>query len=400
MNRVKYKSPSIVVMDSYDEKMSAWKISKPQLLHDDEKIKEKVESMDLPLNGLASYVFHINSSIMFRDLIFTLRPAAMWAKSNRISNIDYDNMFISGEYDIDVRDRNIDIEQLSEVIDSIANGEEQELAKKMLPMSCNTEFVISIDDRTLVAFLKTLMTHSIDVYNIYGKLFLSALGVDSSYIKNRHCGDIFDKLSISKLEFDSVNKVEFALDSIASVHKVSSNLMAQFIRQHYSTVKNQLFNIVKDTSIYDLYSTCNEDIIVAMYANRKSFDRTISVRTCWFAQFDDDDNSSWSYILSPFIIDKTPSEFASILPCRGDGKNCKIREDMMAKIELRDNLYPCPILIEDPALVKKRKLRYSSNSIVSKKWADMVISGEISNNVNNDLRVEYESNLLKIRGDE
>ncbi len=54
------------------------------------------------MNGFAQYVFHVNSSVLFRDIMFTVRPIVVWAKSNRTTPINNENMFISGEYQSDL----------------------------------------------------------------------------------------------------------------------------------------------------------------------------------------------------------------------------------------------------------------------------------------------------------
>jgi len=394
---IKYKDPSVVLINSYDEKKKAWLISRPHLDHADlDKDIGMIESMDLPINGFASYVLHFNSSLLFRDLIFSIRPVVIWAKSNRTTPINENNMFLSGEYNINKRhESNRDIDSLNFAFNLIKQGNPQDFAKKKLPMSCNTEFTISIDDRTLVAFIKLLKYHNKELYEIYGKRILNVIGKEYDYIDNRHSVDIYEKLAISQEEYENIDSSFNVLDSIISVHKVSGNLMSQFIRQHYSVIKNELFNIVNSKSLFDIYLNCDDDIVVAAYSNKHSIKKLISTRTCWFAQFDQSDNSSWSYILKPFIEKMSSKDFLDQLPCNGLPNNCKIKADMIPRIDLKEVNLPCPILIENPILIKRRGVKYSSESEVFKKWTNLLNKHSIKDNKFNELRIEYENNIKK-----
>lgn len=393
IEKTKYKDPEVKLVNMFDERINAWKISRPYL-KDDEINLSDIERMDLAVSGACSYELYFRSSIFFRDLLFSIRPAVgVWARSQRTIPFDTDNMFLSGEYE-GICDEYLQ-EKMRLVYEDLANGVPQDYAKKKLPMACSTEYSINMDDRTLVAFLKMLRIHCPSLYNVYGLKILNAIGRDDSYVVNRNCKDIFDKLKVSKSEYDAVGTTETHMEMFMGSFRQSANLASQFIRQHYSTVKNELYNIMDGRNIADFsHLLCNDEIVVVLYADKKSFEKVISVRSCFFGQWDMEDNSSWSSVIGTVVKDMSPQEFISMLPCKGHCDKCGIYKDMEARIKCQEVNPVCPILAEKPSIVKARGKKYNSNSIIYNKWVELVDNGLISDNPFNKDRKLYEESLL------
>ena len=397
IEKTKYKDPEVKLVNMFDERINAWKISRPYL-KDDEINLSDIERMDLAVSGACSYELYFRSSIFFRDLLFSIRPAVgVWARSQRTIPFDTDNLFLSGEY------KGLNDEYLQDkmrlVYEDLSKGIPQDYAKKKLPMACSTEYSINMDDRTLIAFLKTLRIHCKSLYDVYGLRILNAIGRDDSYVVNRNCKDIFDKLKVSKSEYDAVGTTETHMEMFMGSFRMSNNLMAQFIRQHYSTVKNELYNKIDGKKIIDIADEmCNDESVVVLYADRKSFEKVISVRSCWFAQMDKEDNSSWSMIIGPYVDKLSPEEFLSMLPCGGDCNKCGIYKDMEARRDCIEVNFLCPVLSEKPDLVNKRVKKYSSDSRVMKKWKEVSDTGLINDNPENKDRIIYEKAIQSKRG--
>lgn len=389
---IKFIEPFVNKITESDTTRDAWIISRPHLDHSNLDMKSIIK-MDLPVSGFRSYVFHIRSSILFRDLLFTLRPIIPWAKSNRTTPLNDDNMFISGEFENTVKVPEI-INDLQEVFDDLKKGIPQDYAKKKLPMACSTEFCISIDDRTLITWLKTLKESLPDVYQVYGRLFLDAIGEDDSYISDRYTNSIFDKLSITDYDKElEVGEAKRIADIFVGRYRVTCNLMAQFIRQHYSTIKNGLYNKVANGNYLNQNIRCNDEVDVVIYAQYESFKKVIGVRSCWFAQMDKEDNSSWSSIIGPIVEKMTDKEFLSTLPCKCNHLNCKIKGDMLPRVQMKEVNLPCPILLQKRDLIDSRFTKYDSNSRVMIKWKE--IKDNIPEDTENELRLEYENNIRK-----
>lgn len=395
MMETRYRQPNVELINQFDEKLNAWIISRPYLNHEDVNIKD-IEKMDLPLNGFAHYVLKFTCSLYFRDLMLSIRPIVPWCRSQRTIPFDTDNLFLSGEYE-NVNNEYLQ-EKMSEVYEDLKNHVPQDYAKKKLPMACSTEATVSMDDRTLIAFVKVLQLHCKDLYEVYGKLILKAIGKDESYINERNCKDIFDKLKVSDNEMKYVGTTSECMDMFHGCYRISNNLMAQFIRQHYSTVKNELFNKIDGASLYDISTElCNDDTIVVLYADKNAFSKVLSVRSCWFAQFDKEDSSSWSSVVGPYVKNLKPAEFLALLPCKGNCERCGIKKDMEPRMDCIEVNPPCPILTQKPDLIEFRQNKYGSNSEIFKKWVELRDSDMIKDVPNNPNRIRYET-AIKEKG--
>lgn len=404
--KTKYIDPQVKLIKMLDCKKEAWLFSRPNVDPKTFDISE-LENSDLPVNGFAQYVFQIKGSLLIRDLIFTLRPIQPWARSNRPIPLTPKTIGISSEYK--VKD-DADIQSMyDEVYTQIKNGVPQDYVKNQLPMATSTDFTISIDDRTLVAFLKMLREHNYDLYKVYGLKFLDAIGKTEDYILKRPVKDIYDRVALVGSECTSETGVQYVGEYMYGKFTMTSNLMSQFIRQHYSVVKNGLYNYIDQQPLHKLrLLKCDHIVDVALYSTKSAFDKVCSVRSCWFAQWDKESLSSWSSVIGPAISKMTPEEFIKILPCQGKGKcQCGVYEDMKPRINagkyiikedgtkqsLGDVNLPCPFLLEDPSLIPLRKSKNKSDSSIMKMWEN--ISAYVPNNPDNKDRQTYLDNIIK-----
>lgn len=398
-----YINPEVKVLSSYDSRIDAWKISRPYLT--EEPKLEDLLHMDLMVNSLGGYVFYVRSSILMRDLLFSLRPAPAWARSNRTIEFTKDTLQISGEYECLDEDTEGHFTKMYEeifedILNDLKNGVPQDFAKKKLPMAFTTEYTIALDDRTLVAFLKMLKLHCHELYEVYGKLFLDAIGKDDTYVTDRACKDIYKAYAVSDYELAHRNETTEAFEMFIGCYEVSNNLMAQLIRTSNNRYHNGLFNQINGRGLTELAGIkCNDLTIVSVYADKESFKKVLSTRSCFFGQWDKEDNSSWSAIIGPYVKDMAPAEFLSTLPCKGNCKRCMIREDMQKRMDCSEVNPVCPILVQKPSIVEARGAKYSSDSQVFKKWVELVNNGMIKDNPNNEDRKVYEE-ALKTKADD
>lgn len=397
----KFIDPYVKKIDSMNQMVEVWRFTRPYLKLDDiEKDVKALETIDLPMNGMKSYIFELRTSTLFRDLLYTMRPiASAWARSLRTVQFNQDNLFFSSEYK-DISDKNAKRLQdgMKKVYKNLYDGLGQDDARGEMPMAIATEYTINIDDRTLISFLKLLKLHSKPLYDIYGKLFLHAIGREEDYINNRNTTDIFNKFSISKKEYKAVKDNDNSytghiLDTVAGFYKLQTRLAAQFIRQHYSTIKNELFNYVDEDTSIDKLSTLDEDseIVVGVYANENSYKKTLRNRTAWFAQWDHESNASWSLVLKSYVKDMTPEEFMEFTRSQ-NGKNVYFH-DVWANVTGQAVMPPDPFLLEMPELIDIRKSMMNSDSTIFHKWEEMRDAGLINDNPDNKFRKIYEKFL-------
>lgn len=386
--KTRYRDPFVKVIKMFDCRKEAWNISRPYLNPGDIKLDD-LEKMDLAVSAACVYEFHVQSSILFRDLLFSLRPITPpWARSNRTIPFNTDNLFASSEY------KEVDSfiqYNMDRVYDLLAKGHPQDFVKDHLPMGMQTEFTIAMDDRQLVVFLKTLKLANKSLYDIYGKLFLEAIGKDDSYVERRNSKPILDNLQLSFTDMKNINKPKQELgDYYYLVRSMSMSLMAQFIRIHYSNIHNSLWNFIQQPFWERLL--CSDDVTVAIYISKQAYDKILGVRSCWFAKMDHEDKSSWSRIIGPDIESMSLPEFVKHLPCRGNCLKCGIKKDMDERINCVEVNLPCPILLSCPELLKARIEKYTSVSRVIDKWQLLNIRKD---ETNKDYQ-RYVENLKKV----
>lgn len=402
-----YREASIELVDKKDNLMDAWRISRP---HFDPNTfeREGLEKLDLPLTSFITYTFDITSSLLFRDLLCTLRPISIWAKSNRSVPITPENYSILSEY------KNFNPkwhqDQMNEVYTLVEEGKPQDYAKLKLPLSGETTYALSIDDRTLMNFINVLRLHSKDLYEVYGKKFLKAIGKEENYVTDRVMVDIYDKLAISENEYAECGKGMARIgDFVHEVHKVRGNLMAQYLRSHYSTVKNELFNLINNYNLSDKELnelTCESHLVVGIYCHEDNYKKIVQNRSCYFAHFDKEDDNSWSYVIGDYVEKMTPQEFLNSLTCKGKCEGCTLYSDMLPKVNAGKVVesngkkfsgevnFVCPIFIARPDRVKIRKDIYNSDSRIFKKWEECYNAGLLPDNPDYELRKEFESNVM------
>lgn len=400
-----YKDPEVRLIRKMDSLAEAWQVSRPylSLYEAKDQIHKQLEGIDLPLNGMKQYHLTITSSLFFRDLLFTLRPLnSAWAETLRARRYAPDNMFISSEFR---GNKNEDVIQdnLNKCYERIANGEKPDVVKEELPMATSTNFSISVDDRTLITWLRTLRNHSIDTYNTYAPLFLEAIGRNDKYVKNYPSADIFEKLAISDEERSKSGTIEHMAGYVFTCHELQANIMAQFVRQHYSVIHNDLYNYLSKNKFGEFDKVarmrCDDHVVVAMYGERSSWEKVMSNRSGWFAFMDHDGAGGWSSIVESYVKDMTPEEFMKFTRNKNGDDPYKYEDAVPKVYRLHPNL-PNPFLIEDPSIVQMRIDQYNNGEVsaVMKKWVEMVDAGVINDNPDNELRKIfwkcYDNNLI------
>lgn len=384
---MKYVNPEIRVIKEMDSRAEAWQFSRPYLDHTSaENEVNEVMKMDLPISSFKHYHFYIKCSLLMRDLIFTLRPAiGNWARSQRTIPLIDENMHISSEYEFN---HEFNQKRVNIVLKELAEGVPQDFAKKKLPMSFITEFTISMEDRTLANLLVSLRNNSPKLYEVYGKLFLDAINQDESYL-DRRMQDIYPKYAMNdeELQAASGDGTYFdALDSIVLANTMQFSLFSQYIRQHYSNIKSELWNMIKSDGLCENLA-CDDEVRAVLYANKTAFKKVITARTCFFGLWDNSDKGSWNHILGPVVSQMNLNEFRENLPCKGCASGCTIKGDMIPRVKLTEVNPPCMILIEEPGVVALRKEKYKPSSVIFKKWEEL--SQEFTRNPDNELRQTY-----------
>lgn len=392
-------NPKIIATGVLDRTLEAWLLSKPNIKYNSDEEAEaeinKLITANLPISGFKIYYLKITSSIYFRDLLFSFRPMMPWAQSFRNKPIEDESVQISSE--CSTQDYyQTHIQKLNELKIRSKSGEALDVIKRYLPVTTLTSYSFFIDRRTLITIVKTLEDLSSELFSIYGKLLLEACSISMEQYKSTKVFGILDKLLITqKLELNSNerSKVIPILDSdIYFSVNFEFATAAQFLRQHFSKIRYLEFNRIKTFGYFNcLNKFCTDRTQVSVLSDLVSFNRTISRRLCWFANFDRIDHDSWAVILDDFMTKiKDQKEFENLLPCKGCSDNCDIFEEFKLRAKklgdpnLKDGLTSadrneiCPILrdklcptrpISD--IFKSREESQGSNSETFRMWKEI-----------------------------
>jgi hypothetical protein len=160
-------------------------------------------------------------------------------------------------------------------------------------------------------------------------------------------------------------------------------LMSQFLRQHHSSVKTELWNLIP--AYAEKYMDQNDEVNVTCYADKAAYVKLMSLRSHWFADWSED---MWGGIVGDFIQQMNPREFWEFLP-NGNGKQDPYFRDMMSRVTREEHNLPCPIMCEWPDLIEARAEMYSASNPIIKAYRGLVAKGFIKDNLNNKYRRMY-----------
>lgn len=400
------KNFKVEVLNKMDSTKEAWLTSKPTITYIDEKdlndTVEKMRTQDLPLAAFEEYHLRIESSILFRDLLFTIRPCIAWSSSFRINPITPERVAIESndqwtENDLDIIDNCMQVPY-----EQFKNGEPLDHVKLGLFLGTMTQYVIAIDSRTLMCLIATL--HELDEIGFSSHItsLCKVLGY-SSYdeLPKTAAKSLYSKLSTgditnySDLEPDQDYEIsEYYTNELAKVGIlqaiVNASTGGQFLRQHFSLMRCQLFDLVKEYGyVMTMMRRCSDRVKYISVGQIENFHQLASRRICWAANWDWEYKKSgvesWSDIIKPIICDMSIHDFAKLLPCKLAWKNCSVSEETrlrLWKTKGQEGVVPdsnpcCPLLIGDPKQVERRKKFYGSDSSIMRMWEQLVDSGWI-----------------------
>lgn len=377
------------LIESSGSVIRSWEFARHYL--NDNQTELNVMKMNLPVNSFVTYEFQVTSSILFRDLLFTIRPiVSAWAVSNRV--IDFNELVLDEDELTFIEEESTRCNlsnKLKECIDRVNAGEYKDYVKEELPLLTRTQYSIKINLRILMSLLYTLELHAPKYFNIIQPNILSELGMNDDIYRVLIKYDMYDRVRITNSEYDIIDGKGYA--RVGEMHVVSgypsANIMAQFIRQNSSIIKNELWNMFVSDYLSVASSLSNIKVHVLGYLETSAFESLTRTRTCWFAQMDKSGPTSWSCILDSIVASMSNEDFISNLPCAGNCNRCRIKGEMIPRVTGVDHNIPCPILLESPDLVDDRINKFYSNSGVITKWKESKYL--IHDNPNNELRLQY-----------
>lgn len=369
-----YRDPTVNLIDHTDPNRgyNIWKESKSAVVkskngrvsigNDDTSeidYYRKIMKMNMQYNNVPYFIFEIDGSILFRDLLYNINSSSQWAVSLRLMHSVYDrtdinNYVVSSEYK--------GIKEWEDAFDSyykvVLEDDHTDRNRITMPYSIRSKYWVGMNYKSLVNLLSMLKFRMPFFYEIYGKQMEDAYNnlapfsvpisdfysrsLDSGYLK--YFSNPSEKFEEKCVKVDDYYLVKQSMSLI---------LYSQFIRQASTDVRG----------LYDLLSHDNPDefkhqvftgdtlINVTYLAHESRVMKTLSNRTCWFSQSDGDENDPhyWSKFINTFMSGvETPEDFKKLLPCKfcqDQLVDCKYKEDVKFRDQgLQAGYIPCAIL--------------------------------------------------------
>lgn len=269
----KFIKPSVNLVSTYDERVSAWNESRKNLVP--VTSVEMVDNVDLTLNEFKMYTFQVVSSVLLRELFTSIRPIHVWASTSR--NTPFDSVGIMEEY----MDGPYHAKSLSLLQSVRSSTDHQDLARMSLPISHGTSYSIMINHRTLISFLKSIHKINYELFKVYGVLFLNALMIDEKKLLSYKYGTLEDSVMIDKDEKvmeDSTTKVGSMM--IVKTH-LKFSLLAQLVRHTQIKVKTNIWNLVANKHYANIELSLDSLVLAVLYMPVASYQKMISHRSCF-----------------------------------------------------------------------------------------------------------------------
>jgi hypothetical protein len=321
-----------------NQALIAWKNSRPT----EQKAKfDRMIDLDLPVNEFTRVNLFIESTLIEREIIATMRNHVMWAQGSRVQDCL--------EFEIDYR-TNPHFEQhhkhyelvRSNMRQQANSGVRQDDYRLELPIVSNTRYSISTDFRTIIKLAKYFsnLKYQCPIFSeqfqkFSNELFFAAMTVLGKAGQQNRAQYIFSKYKA----FDFLNKdfispiISGKLGSMISVSaKVPFHLRAHIIRHRGIWVKDNLLEIIKRDDIATLPMTVSMNVQIS--GSESEMLEVVSKRSCWIANY-----SVWGGLLSKIEDNLSPE--SNPLPCK-DGV-CPWNADAMLRVEGNDPNPPCPI---------------------------------------------------------
>jgi hypothetical protein len=358
-----------------DYRKEAWKTSRPKFTEENLHF-DRIEEMDLSLNSMKVYTFEMRSSVIMRDLIFSLRPMEGWALSTRSMPINTDTVCLSSEYE----KSHDDYSRIVHMFDMIKEGVPRDKVREVLPLSVSTTYTFTLDHRVLIGLLKTLHKHQFMLWIEYGIPLMVEAGMDMDDLERSTVGTFLEYYKIDDKE--KINGISKTGNMIHGHYKMKMALASQFLRQHYSKIKIALWNT--EFKVRD-FNLCQADMIdIVFYIDDNSYSRLMAMRAHWVIDWSMD---MWGGIVGDYVKDMTTKEFWEFIP-NGNGKTDPYWADVYNRVLREDPGMPCPIMCEWPAMLDI-KLEEVGDSILLQKYRDLVTEGYIIDNPENEHRKKY-----------
>jgi len=304
----------------------AWCNSRPK-----EKMEElygkMVRSLDLPVNEFCSASMFVESTILEREIIVSMRNHVMWAQTSRVQNIlefEYPDWIDDTEVFERVRDRMITASGVSR----------QDDFRMELPIMSTTKYSIRMSARD-IAHLRNYAVHLLESGNFNHLLEMLESFIYEFDAVLVHLGFEIDAIEKYKtpeiLKSIKCNSSGHIGGTITISARISISLRAQLVRHRSILIRDNLRSMMMDPGI--VYSSIGDKMFVQISGFEEDMIDILRKRSCWIAQY-----NLWAPILNE--ISTIIEADSAGLPCH-DGE-CPYEKDAELRLEGKDPNAPCP----------------------------------------------------------
>jgi len=313
-----------------------WQFSRPA---DRSTSAASIGKIDAPVNDFPDFVLAIESTILEREVIASLRDIVMWAQSSRVED--------PTKFEIDEQYNSPDIRHIrNEMAKAKAAGVRQDDYRLLLPILSTTRYAIKISSRSLIKLYKYFLRFS--AFDDASRVVFGVLQ-DADLHHNIDSMTAIDILhDVRSLQSGRVG------DMITVCDNVPFSLRTHIIRHRLLSVRDNLIDMITDGSYAKM--SIRDEMTVSVSADTTIWRDIYSKRSCWLAQY-----SLWSGILNQVSQHMDLSE--DDLPCSGGV--CPYVADNVLRMEGKDPNAVCPLYARmnqvDVGLAMKDRMRMQVN---------------------------------------
>lgn len=312
--------------NDYHPSLEAWENSRPN----NTPIKlEKILSLDLPVNEIPMITLFIESTILEREIILTMRNHVAWAQTSRVQNIlefDYPKELLDHkEYFESVRELMINLDE---------QGVRQDEYRKHLPIMSLTKYTVNLSMRDMIHlckfFIKLSASHD-HLKSVFFSSFSAFHEVLNSFfgLSAENIGSYKQRQILKPIEKPQSGLIG---DTLVINTRLSLSLRAQLVRHRALHIQDNLLDLMSKKSIIESENQMMIEVQVSGLVS--DWTDIIRKRSCWIAQYD----------LWKDLLDKAESFLnlgTSSLPCHSG--SCPYDGDARARYTKEDPNAPCPV---------------------------------------------------------
>lgn len=324
-----YRTPNPTL--AHDGALESWTNSRPTETDPD---FDSIMGLDLPVTEFTPINLFIESSILEREIIATMRGHIMWAQSSRIQ--DAREFTLDADVDPELNNWRSVYASMREHMVNLSASDRQDEWRLGLPVMSNTRYSISTNLRSIIKLAKYFeylaeVTVLSDRFNAFAQdLFWVAesCGMKRDHISAYHRYNIlsesWESNIIGSCSFNGVHTI---------TETIPLHLRAHIVRHRGVGFSDTLFQALCSPDIYrETISSLNVDATI--HGTDAELSEIVAKRSCWIAHY-----GVWAGLLSE--IEDCMTSSGSFLPCK-DGK-CPFDADVRLRTQGKDPNPPCPI---------------------------------------------------------